>query len=78
MSRCVYLILGYMPTANLMQIPVDIDCTCTDPNKIRELQRLQAAGQDGREEGTVTTVCQARELQAANLVQVMNILTSDR
>ncbi|OJJ07019.1 hypothetical protein ASPVEDRAFT_46398 [Aspergillus versicolor CBS 583.65] len=41
-----------------VEIPVDIDCTCTDHNKIRELQRLQAAGQDGQE-GTVTTMTAA-------------------
>ncbi|KAL3476715.1 fungal-specific transcription factor domain-containing protein [Aspergillus californicus] len=42
-----------------VEIPVDIDCTCTDQSKIQELQQLQAAGQTGHQEGSVTTMTAA-------------------
>lgn len=40
----------------MYQTPVDIDDTCIDQQRIRELQMRQAAGDSRYEEGTITTV----------------------
>lgn len=38
------------------KVPVDIDDTCTDQGKIRQLQLKQAAGTASHDEGVITTV----------------------
>jgi hypothetical protein len=37
-------------------MPVDIEVTCTDQEKIRELQVKQVNGESNSEEGAITTV----------------------